>query len=96
MARPLVGRINVEAIDKTKLFKGKKGTYLDLIIWVNDEEDQFGNCASIQQTLTKEERDAGAAKIYLGNLKDLAKIAKGGNDTPAVETKTESDDDLPF
>ena len=93
MSRALVGKLNVENIDKSKLFKGNKGTYVDVIVWVNDEVDQFGNCASVQQTLTKEERDAGAKKIYLGNLKDLPGTgAPQTNDTKADEKS----DDLPF
>ena len=100
MAKALVGRINVQAIDKAKLFKGAKGVYCDVIIWVNDELDQYGNVASIQQTLTREERDAGAKKIYLGNLKDLETIKAGKGQAPAVthanDSKDEADSDLPF
>ena len=93
MSRLLIGKINVEAIDKTKLFKGKKGTYLDLVVWVNDEDDQFGNIASIQQGVSKEEREAGT-KIYLGNLQNPG----GAKPTTTDATADESEDsnDLPF
>ena len=96
MGKALVGRIDVTKIDKSKLFEGKKGTYLDIIIWINDELDQYGNNASIQQTLSKEEREAGAKKIYLGNLKDLSSIVGGGTPAPAEDSKTDDKDDLPF
>ena len=36
-------------IDKTKLFKGEKGTYLDFDIWFNETPDQYGNNCSIKQ-----------------------------------------------
>ena len=96
MGKALVGHINVSKIDKSKLFEGKKGTYLDVIIWVNDEVDQFGNIASVQQTLTKEERDAGAKKIYLGNLKDLNSLMGKTESTSEKEDKSDDKDDLPF
>lgn len=93
MSRPLVGKINVNKIDKAKLFVGKKGTYLDVIIWINDEEDNYGNVASIQQTLSKEERDAGSPKIFLGNLADLP----GNKPAPAAAAAEETaEGDLPF
>lgn len=59
------GKIDVTKIIKEKLFKGEKGTYLDIDIWIADEPDKFGNTASIQQS-TKQ----GEAKIYLGNAKE--------------------------
>ena len=78
--------INVAKIDKSKLIDGKKGKYLNLTIWLNDEPDQFGNDVSIQQSLTKEERESGAEKIYLGNgklnVKDNAPQAVDSSDIP--------------
>ena len=70
------GSIDLTKIDESKIvtkdnngnpFKSN-GRFLNVTFWINDEPDQFGNDASIQQSLTKEERDAGK-KIYLGNLK---------------------------
>ena len=43
MAQILNISINVEKINKAKLIKGKKGTYLSLNIAINDEKDQFEN-----------------------------------------------------
>ena len=61
-------KIDVTKIDKTKLFKGQKGTYLDLTIWINEKPDQFGNDISIEQRTGKDEK-----KIYLGNGKFYVK-----------------------
>lgn len=43
-------KIDVAKIRELKdyIFKGKKGEYLDLSIWLNEDEDQFGNVMSIQ------------------------------------------------
>ena len=35
--------INVELIDKTKLIKGKKGTYYNFDIIINDGPNEYGN-----------------------------------------------------
>ena len=93
MAKLITASIDVTKLDKGKLVKGKKGTYANLTIWVNDEVDQFGNDVSIQQSLSKEERENGAAKIYLGNGK-----THNGSNAAAQTNAVESDDseDLPF
>lgn len=97
MPRALLGKLNLEKLDKSKFFKGKKGTYVDVIVWINDEKDSFGNIASVQQTLTKEERDAGAPKIYLGNLEDLNDLKARFNKQQSEEAPAKSDEeDLPF
>lgn len=51
-------KIDVTKLDKSRFFQGTKGTYCDLDVWINDEEDQYGYHASANQTQTKEEREA--------------------------------------
>ena len=93
MAKLITASIDVTKLDQSKLIKGKKGTYANLTIWVNDEADQFGNTVSIQQSLSKEEREGGSAKIYLGN----GKTFEGGSAAPsAPSTASDSTSDLPF
>ena len=67
MASLLSLSINVNKIDKDRLFDGKKGKYLDLTIAINDELDDFGNNVSCWQGQTKDEVAAKARKTYLGN-----------------------------
>ena len=64
-------KLDVTKIDKSRLFKGEKGTYLDLTTFVElDEEDQYGNNGFISQSQTKEEREAKAPHTpILGNAK---------------------------
>lgn len=64
MSKLLQCKIDVTKIDKKLLFVGKKGTYLDLNIWINDKPDQYGNDCSIEQRVPK-----GADKNYIGNGK---------------------------
>jgi hypothetical protein len=64
-------RIDVTKIDKARLFKGAKGTYLDLTTFVDlDQQDQYENNGFVTQSQTKEERQAGGDKMpILGNVK---------------------------
>lgn len=86
-------KIDVSKIDKSRLYKGKKGTYLDaVIVW---GEDQYGNDGFIAESVSKEEREAGKKGTIIGNVKNL-----GGtpNQSQPDETLSELDDenDLPF
>ena len=88
MSRLLRAKIDVTKIIKSYLFKGKKGTYLDLTIWINDKPDQYGNDASIEQRVPK-----GADKNYLGNGKFF--VAKS-DPLDVNDQRPENPDDLPF
>ena len=64
MSKLIRAKIDVSKIDKTLLFKGKKGTYLDLNIWINENPDKYGNDCSIAQKTVK-----GEKPNYIGNGK---------------------------
>lgn len=100
MSRMFFAKIDVSKINKEKLYKGKKGTYLDLTIFLNDEPDQYGNDMSIQQSLSKEERENGAEKIYLGNGKAYGKNETTQKTQSANTSQADSfqddNDDMPF
>ena len=80
-------KINVDKIDKSKLFKGEKGTYLDLVLF---ETDKFDNDYIVKQSLTKEERESGKKAEILGNGKNYNKPQ--ATNSP----QSEEDDSLPF
>lgn len=69
MASIIKTSINLNAIPKHKIIDGAKGKYLPITITINDEVDQFGNQGPVMVEQSKEERDAKAAKVYLGNVK---------------------------
>jgi hypothetical protein len=69
MAGIIKTSINLSEIPKDKIITGKKGKYLPISISVNDEPDQFGNQGPVIVDQSKEERDAKAAKTYLGNCR---------------------------
>lgn len=63
-------KIDVSKIDKARLFKGEKGTYLDATAFIDlDEFDQYGNSGMITQDVTKQEKEAGTKGNILGNTK---------------------------
>lgn len=64
MSKLITASIDVMKINKSMMIVGKKGTYVNLTIWVNDKDDKFGNDVSIEQKTIK-----GQPKIYLGNGK---------------------------
>ena len=100
MSKLLTGSIDLNKIDKTKIVSTDKNgkpfengaKYLNVVVWINDEADKYGNNASIQISQSKEERDAGAKAIYIGNLKE----PQSRNNEP-TSARTESvAGDLPF
>lgn len=70
----------------TKNENGK--IYLNVRVWVNDEEDKFGNIASFQSNFKGAQKED---KFYFGNLKESKPTEEpiNSNDVPSV-------DDLPF
>jgi len=94
-------RINVEKIDKARLYKGAKGTYLDLTTFVDlDTKDQYDNNGFIKQSTSKEERDAGVKTEILGNVKVFSNDNQAkGNSAKVNQVLDQSkllDDDIPF
>jgi hypothetical protein len=85
--------IDVTKIDKARLYKGEKGTYMNLTTFIDPaNEDQYGNHGFIAQSQTKEEREAGKERPpILGNCKVI--YTEGGSAAPAAAPITE---DIPF
>jgi len=62
--------INVTKIDKSRLYEGKKGKYLDATALIDlDEVDKFGNNGFIAEQVSKQERENGVKGTILGNAK---------------------------
>lgn len=94
MARIVKLKIDVTKIDKARLYKGQKGTYLDAVVFLEDEPDKYGNNGMITQSITKAEKDQGIRGAILGN----AKIFQSANNQPQnqAEPTSKDDDDLPW
>jgi len=86
--------IDVTKIVKDRLYKGEKGTYLNLTTFVDlDNADQYDNNGFISQSVTKEERTNGVQTPILGNVKV---IYKDGDSAPAPSKQQELEEDVPF
>lgn len=99
MATIINASIDVTKIPKESLVVGKKGTYANVTVFINDET-KFGNNASIAMSQSKEERESGAQKIYLGNGKVVytegtVKVAER-EDMDVTAAVAETSDALPF
>lgn len=63
-------KIDVTKIDKSKLFFGEKGKYLDATVFIEiDEKDQYGNNGMIVESVSKEDKQNGVRGNILGNCK---------------------------
>jgi len=58
--------INVDLLDKSKLYKGKKGTYLNISGFLKEDADQYGNFGFLTQDGVKTPE---ANAPILGNFK---------------------------
>jgi hypothetical protein len=93
-------QIDQDKLDKLRFHKGKKGTYANLVLFLNSEPDQYGQNGGIKQADTKEERDAGIKLPFVGNAKIF------WSDNPAFQpdrveqaqepATDEFDDSIPF
>ena len=91
-------RIDVTKIDKSRLYKGTKGTYLDLTTFVDtDQQDQYENNGFISQSVTKEERDAKVQTPILGNVKVIYTDGQAAAPAKQADMSIEQlDEDIPF
>ncbi len=104
MASILKANLNLAAIPKDKIYKGKKGSYLPITITINDELGNYGDNGPIIVEQSKEEREAKADKTYLGNVKVVwtngTNVAtaprEGGAAPPPAAAPAAVEDDLPF
>jgi len=90
--------IDVSKIDKEKLVKGKKGTYLNITAFVDTEnKDQYDNNGMVTQSTTQEEREAGTRGVILGNTKVFYQgESKQGSSPKQANSFEELKDDIPF
>jgi hypothetical protein len=80
---PISLNVNIDKIDKTKFFEGKKGRYLDLVLWETPESD-YGDF------MVKQQGEKGEKMPILGNGKHFklkAKKQPDGEAQPAGERK---------
>lgn len=89
-----------EIIDQLKkqhscFLKAQNGKiYANVRVWLNDEEDRYGNVMSIQLSSKKDKQDK-EGKVYLGNCKKSEPMEQPITHTDINNISNEIDD-LPF
>jgi len=93
-------KINVTKFDKTKFFKGEKGTYADIVL-IETPNGKYGDFMVVQG-VTKEERAAGKQGAILGNGKWVGAkpgaqpAARTARPKPPAEERPPADEDGPW
>ena len=87
----ITGKIDVKKIDKARLFEGKKGTYLDIVL-IPVPNSEYSDYMIVQKTSKDED------SIILGNASILSRTSttEPENDTEPDVLGDETSDDLPF
>ena len=70
----ITAKIDVSKIDKSKLYKGEKGVYLNVVL-IETPNSEYSDFMVVQET-TREEREAGIKGGILGNAKILVREEK--------------------
>lgn len=94
----ITATIDVKKIDKSLLFVGKKGTYLEVVFF--DKPNEYGDAGFCKQGVTKEQRESGIQGPIIGNWKDSG----GSKPKPKPQAQKqlanqpfdENADDIPF
>lgn len=102
MADKIKVKIDVTKLDKHRFFKGKKGTYCDLVL-IPTPSSQFGTWGVVQE-LKKEQRDAGEKSEFVGNADYIQRRDDGefnqnfsgsqASQRPMTQTMTATPEDL--
>ena len=92
MSKLITLSIDVTKINKEKLYKGAKGTYLNVDCWIDESADEDWKKVSLNQSLTKEEREAKEKKTFIGN----GKLAYGWDEAAPSGGSPVTDEEVPF
>ena len=100
----IVIKLNVSLIPKERIFAGKKGKYLDLVMHENKNgTDDFGNDGFVAVSVSKEESESGVKGEIVGNWKHVGQKPKTPAPPPKKAPPKEPDplapdpeDDIPF
>lgn len=96
MSKLIAVSIDVTKLDKSRFVTGKKGTYANLTISLNDEPDQYNNDASVWEGQTEDERKAKADRNFLGNGKVVWSSEGQPQQGRTQSSVKEEVNDLPF
>lgn len=94
-------KIDVTKIGKARLYKGKKGTYLDAVL-IPTPDSKYDQTHMVVESVTKEEREQGIKGAIIGNATEIIKRdQRQAKDEPPAQMerpgfKYDDEDDVPF
>lgn len=94
-------KIDVTKIDKARLYKGKKGTYLDAVL-IPTPDSKYDQTHMVVESVSKEEREQGIKGAIIGNATEMIKRdQRQPKDEPPAQMerpgfKYDDEDDVPF
>ena len=80
---PISLNINIDKVDKTRFFEGKKGRYLDLVLF-ETPDSEYGDY------MVKQRGEKGERMAILGNAKYFKPKDKEKGASPSEGTETKS------
>lgn len=93
MSKLISIKVDVTKLDKTKFFKSEKGAvYADLDVWINEDADEDWKIVSLNQSQTKEEREAKEKKTFCGN----GKLVYGWDESSSQASAPITEEEVPF
>lgn len=97
-SKPITLKIDVTKIDKNLLFKGKKGTYLDVVLFENTKPSEYGDTHFCVQSVSKEDRDRGIKGPIIGNatVPTHEQPEERRPSQPPARQSDEPEDGIPF
>lgn len=101
MSNTITARIDVTKIDKARLYKGQKGTYLDIVL-IPTPNAKYDQTHMIVESVSKEEREQGIKGAIIGNATEIIKRdQRQPKDEPPAQMerpgfKYDDEDDVPF
>jgi len=95
----ITGSIDVGKIDKTALYEGRKGKYLNITL-IETPDSKYGSSHMIVQDIGKERREAGEKGPILGNCKTFERRSQDEQRQASAGEESQSpigdDEQLPF
>ena len=87
-------KIDVSKIEKARLFKGTKGTYLDALLV--PKRSDYGDDFMVVQSVKKEEREQGIKGPIIGNAKFLQRREQPRPAAKPAPAQDEPENSVPF
>lgn len=90
-------KLKTNLIDRSRIFRGKKHDYLDLVLIENKNGvDEFGHHGIVKQSVTAQERADGVEMPIIGNFTIREKRVVAAAPAPVMEERDPEGDIAPF